>query len=63
MYTKSSEEVVDLLMKEHFPGVESERRAEPQTERTPNSTDWNFADTIVTTRRLQWAINSFKPYN
>lgn len=61
-YTKSSEEVVDLLMQTHFPGAKPANTTEPQPIRTPNATDWNLAVTIVTNRRLEWAINSFKPF-
>jgi len=61
-YTKSSEEVVDLLMKTHFPGTRPADTIKPQPIRTPNATDWNLAATIVTNRRLEWAIDSFKPF-
>lgn len=61
-YTKSSEEVVDLLMQTHFPGTKDAQTIEPQPIRTPNATDWNIAATIVTNRRLEWAIDSFKPF-
>ena len=61
-YTKSKEEVVDLLIDAHFPGTRAAEAAESQPIRTPSVTDWNFAMTIVTDRRLEWAIDSFKPY-
>jgi len=61
-YTKSSDEVVEVLMQAHFPGTKSVETSEPQPIRTPNATDWNLAETIVTNRRLEWAISTFKPY-
>lgn len=61
-YTKSNEEVVDLLTQTHFPGVRLGQSTEPQPVRVPNATDWNVAATIITNRRLEWAISTFKPF-
>src|ERR1700744_2219113 len=61
-YTKSNDEVSEVLSQTHLPGMGSAEAIEPQPIRTPNVTDWNLAETIVTNRRLEWAISSFKPY-
>jgi hypothetical protein len=61
-YTKSNIEVVDLLIRTHFPGTKPVEQVVPQPVRVPNSTDWNLAKTVVTDSRLKWAIDSFKPY-
>src|SRR5262249_54451746 len=60
-YTKSNEEVVNLLTKTHFPVIKDVQEEEQEV-RTPNATDWVLADRIVTAERLEWAINSFKPW-
>src|ERR1700761_6080681 len=43
-YTKSNEEVVDLLMKTHFPGTKPRSQLQNQNARIPNSTDWAIAE-------------------
>lgn len=60
-YTESVHETLDLLLKNHFPKSKSfVGEVEDLSDSIPSNSD--FADRVVTQKRLKWAINQFKPF-
>jgi hypothetical protein len=54
---------LELLLTLHFPILEvTQSLAAPATALRAGRSDWKLAATVVTYRRVEWAIDYFTPY-
>ena len=61
--TQSEGETLELLLTTHFPNSEiTQETAAPSAVLPARRPDWRLATTVVTYRRVEWAIDSFAPY-
>jgi hypothetical protein len=61
-FTSSGEETAVHLLEAHFPGCGTERRDASYPMVPPSDEDWLFANRIITTERVKWAIGRFRPF-
>jgi len=56
-------ETLELLLTVHFPNSEvTEEMADPAAAGRAGCSDWRVAASVVTYRRVEWAIDCFAPY-
>lgn len=61
-YTNSNNEVHDLLMKTHFPGIKSMETAVNSNTSELQQCNIDLANRIVTPHTVKWAVNTFSPF-
>ena len=62
-HTQSEGETLELLLTTHFPNsVITQETAVPATALLARRPDWRLAVSVVTYRRVEWAIDSFASY-
>lgn len=63
-YTKSESETNNLLLQTHFPGciLTGADSWHDSVLPPPTSKDWEVAQVVVTTEKVDWAINSFQTF-
>ncbi|KAI5696957.1 hypothetical protein M8J75_002931 [Diaphorina citri] len=68
-WTQSGKETLETLIEAHFPGSETFDYSVPSDtvrsgtpHRRPQKNDWKLAKSVVTHKKLEWAIGTFQPF-
>jgi len=52
------------LLKTHFPGCQVNQLADESDlpDHSPSEEDWDISNSVVTNKKVEWAVNSFSPF-